>query len=232
MKTFLFSAFLFSALSAAAWADPTMVYQPVSLPPGPVLAPPADFAAWEIDFSYGPAADDAKTSAPAATTPAVPSNSQGRPRRLMVMRTKPLWHAVLVDTSGRSIESWFDGANRYVVDPAQPKPVAVMPRYGFLYPLLDQTGNHFPDLAWLSAETCLGLQKGTTNWVFQRSDGTLAWVDSNTRRPVQWKQGDETRTFTYPEPPSSPLALPPEVARLSEGLKRLQSLSDQIPAHR
>jgi hypothetical protein len=58
-----------------------------------------------------------------------------------------------------------------------------------------------------------------------------AWVDSETRYPVKWQRGGETRNFTELPAPDGLLKLPPEVSDLFQGAKRdREKLKQPVPS--
>jgi hypothetical protein len=235
MKTLCAILIALCGIGVAAADDSLTDLEPTPLPAGPILRRAADFSQWQIDFTY-----QKKSDAPAGADPSVPAGALAKsadadlPERVTVTRTRPRWHSALVLGSGRKRELWFDGAMRYEVGP---EPTTITPiaafNPGYNPPFLEYSNHDFPDVEWVSFKTYLGMQKGTNFWVFQEGPGgPIVWIDSTMRRPVIWKNSEETRTFSFLAAPTELLVLPDTIARLSEGFKRLQDLSSQVPPHR
>lgn len=236
MKSLLTILLVLLGFGAAAAGQTAVTYDPTPLPNGPLVRRAPDFSKWQIDFYYTRASDKGgKASAPAPNLkdPAVLANMT-QPKQLTVTRTKPLWHAVLLLANGSRRESWFDGAYRYEVHPENHSVVPIAQfNPGYNPAFLDYSSSDFPDIDWVSPQTYLGTQSGTIYWVFkQGDDDTMAWIDLTTRLPARWQNANEIRVFKFLPPPTEPLQLPPDVAALSAGLKRLQELSSMVPAHR
>jgi hypothetical protein len=226
---------LFFGICANAAADPEATYEQVPLPSGPIIKRAPDFSEWKITFVYAPPPSPQGGALSQPTAPYA-ANLPGShlPRLLTVTRTKPRWHSILVDVSGVKSELWFDGSMRFEVGQKDTDvlPIAAFDP-GFSAGLLDYSSGHdFPDVGWVSPSKYLGRQKGTTLWVFQDGpDGAMVWVDSNTHYPVRWQKLGETRTIQFVDPPTELLTLPPNIANLASGLKKLDELSRAAPPH-
>ncbi|HEX4086238.1 MAG TPA: hypothetical protein VHY22_15080 [Chthoniobacteraceae bacterium] len=201
------------------------VYEQSPLPSGPLVARAPDFSKWEIDY-YNSA------------IPASSGNQAGgqpgsdAPKSVTVTRTKPLWHAVLLRGDGSKSEEWYDGVCKYEVGPdSKVTPISNFnPGYHNAY--LDYSNSDFPDMEFVSRNTYLGLQKGTSDWVFQSgTDGPKAWIDSTTRLPVRWQQGSEVRVIKFLQPPAQPLVLPKNIAPLSAAIKKVKEETSVAPPH-
>ena len=232
---------LAAAVSLAA-AEPPPVYEKTPLPTGPLINRAPDFSQWQIAFSYAKSAKSAAGAAGAAGAPdaaaapagAEPTAKPHIPKEVTVTRTKPRWHAELVYQDGKKMESWCDGLMRYEVGP---EPGMVMPiaefNPGYNPAFLEYSTADFPDVDWVSPATYLGTLKDTPYWVFQQGEGgAMVWIDSTTRFPVRWQRAFETRVFKFLAPPTELLTLPGNVAKISEDLRRIRQLSNQVPPHR
>lgn len=186
-------------------------------PSGPLLNRLGDFSAMQITYSYP--RDQAKAGAGAASAPpalAPPPSyvATVQPRQMTLTRTKSSWHAVREDILGNKIEEWCNGTDIFCVATGLPDPKIDTndPSSGFPnYMAID-----FPDMEWVSPETYHGVQtiEGRKCLVFTKDDMT-AWVDAQSRLPVQWQKAGETRTFKQLSPPTEMLVLPPEIAALA-----------------
>lgn len=211
-------------LAAGIGVMPAQTNAPLEKPPlpsGRLLNKPADFSCWQMDYVYDsdqkkPAVSNAL---PSGVRPGVISNAP--PRQVVLTLTKPLWHAAVLTLDKQRIDEWSDGVVPYFradgIPGAMQVPVntgggAILPNYGAI---------GFPDMGWVSAASYAGVQaiKGHMCLVFEKDDMT-AWINLETRDPVQWRRGGETRTFTQLAKPAGMLELPPDVANLSEANKR------------
>ena len=141
---------------------------PKPLPPGPILSKAPDFSSWQITFTYSPPGQNGSAASATSKGPTGPGSTL--PVLLTVTRTKPEWHAALTDASGNKKEVWYNGDVRFVVGP-KPKDLYVIGALepGYSNPYLEYgSGPDFPDMNWVSPQTYLGTQTGTTLWVFQQ----------------------------------------------------------------
>jgi len=187
--------------------------EPPPLPPGPLLQKMADYSAMKITYSYPQ--EQEKAIATDKSPPGPTLFSLTPIRQLTLTRTKPIWHAVRVDVYGNNLGQWYDGHNSYCEVVGISEPAVNNPAQGQTYsagmPDLNQTD--FPDMGWISPQTYTGVETmvGHKCLVFKKNDMT-AWIDLESRLPVQWQRGKETRTFQQLPPPTALLALPPKIA--------------------
>lgn len=235
-KTYLIlGALFFGLIPTPIIATPTPVCDPtIALPPGPILEKQPDFSAWRIVYSFGKA--ESKPGSPASpgggAQESAPSSHQ--PKTFTMTRTKPLWHAVLIDVSDVKNETWYDGATRFNQGAAPSSFVPITNGDSGGQGLKDyfSNGEEFPDVEWVSPATYLGVEKSTGYRVFQQSGGgAVLWVDSTTRHPVRWQKEGETRVFQFLPAPTDPLTLPPNVTKISRALKHLDEMSRAAPPH-
>jgi hypothetical protein len=204
-----------SFLGLALHADPP------ALPQGPLLSPNPDFSAWKIDYSYG--SDNDATHKPVPPPPLPPGNFSIRPiRSLTITWTKPLWHSVAIDTAGVRTEQWCDGTIRLFTENGSSPAFSTqtLGSSALAAKLFDFSSQKFPDMNWISPSTFAGTASvnGRSCIVFQQS-GMQAWVDLQTRVPVQWKRGDETRVFQQLSSPGAPLTLPPDFGKIFAAIR-------------
>ena len=235
-RILLFVSMLLLLVSRAFAADAEGEYDPKPLPSGPLLKKMPNYAAWQVIYVFEVAKASASPTGDGATPPgdAAKAPVSHLPKLLTITQTKPVWHAVAVDLSGEKRETWSDGTVRYEVGATDSEILPIsnsVPGNEVRVRNYFGTKGDFPDMDWISAKTYLGTQKGTAFWVFKGPEGMMAWIDSGTLNPVRWKKGAETRTFQILPEPTSPLVLPPRVARLSEAIKRLDVLSRSAPPH-
>lgn len=203
----------------SAMADPAVV--PTPLPNGPLVDQGGAFSAWQITYSY----DSDKPAAGGKAPPVPEAAGHSRvsalsPRTLTLTRTKPLWHAVTVDTTGGKVEQWCDGSVRFLVEGGRPPS---LPPSGGLFDAKfpNFSAKYFPDMDWISASTYLGTQTMNSRPCLLFGKGDMkAWIDLETRFPVRWQRGDaETRTFRQLPTPADMLTLPPDVLKASTQIK-------------
>ena len=192
-----------------------------ALPDGPLLSKSPALSAWQIDYSY---ASDKQAAQKPAPTPAVSnappliqSLSVLPPRTLILTRTKPIWHAVLVDISGGKAEQWFDGSARYFLQKGYTPFITSNSESRFP----DFTTIDFPDMNWVSASTFVGTEVMDAHPCLVFSKGDMkAWIDTQSRFPVRWQRKEETRKFRELPAPSDILTLPEELVPLSRAVKQ------------
>ena len=215
---------LFLLTLAAAWpcaqaADP----KPPQIPPGPMLNPAGAWCAWRISFSYAP------SSAPPAPGSWVPI----RTRSIRFERTGKLWQAITEDTNGDKTLQFHDGMDEFVFQGKETEAYIVQRKIeGSDGPtLFDYGTGTFPDLEWISPQAFerLDSHQGRPCLVFVR-DKTVVFVDEQSRLPLLWKNPSETRAFEYSPAPTTPLQLPPAVAKTAAEIKKVrEAISRPIP---
>ena len=207
-------------------ASPTETF----VPSGPLINTGGDFAAWKIQFTY---ATDKKQGANAVNRAPPQSFQQPNsipsspPREITFFRTKPLWHAVIIDTVGEKMDEWSNGGPRmFIVNDR--RPILAPSNAGFATVFPDFT-NGFPDMDWISLSTFSGLQnlEGRPCLLFTQND-VQVWIDSETRYPVQWQKGGEKRVYHLLPQPTQALDVPPSVARVFAGLEQDDVLRQKL----
>jgi hypothetical protein len=191
------------------------------LPDGPLLNVAPDFSTWQITFSYASDKPSAAGKAPPAPLPPPPGIlSTLPPRTITVIRTKPLWHAEIIDTAGWKMDQWDDGASRYYIASGSP-PRFVPNGYGSDPKFTDFTTASFPNMDWISAATYVGTAPMDSHKCMVFSKGDMkAWIDLETRFPVRWQRTDaETRTFRRLSPPDDKLILPSSISKISAAIQ-------------
>jgi len=194
------------------------VSQSPALPPGPLLSNGGDLSAWQISYSY--ASDNNKDAASAATPPPANAVLILPVRSITITRVKPKYHVVMIQKSGTKLEQWYDGETRFMEQPGVANPQIMDNVVTAVSPFPDFTSTDFPDMGWIDSSHYTGVADmgGRKCLVFNNGDMT-AWIDPQTRFPVQWQRGTETRTFRQLPTPIE-LEFPPSIAKVSDGLKR------------
>jgi hypothetical protein len=232
--------FAWNPLKAQNESSLEQVPLPLILSKGPLIQQPPAISSWEINYFY---ASDPKQKSGETPTAALASPSKSPtpgaglsllpPQRVTLSYAAPSWHALTIDTSGISIEQWFNGNFRAVIATGFP---LMLLRQGppdpkFRSPYIDYGARKFPDLDWVSPATYAGVQSTKGHkWLFFQNNDQQAWIDLESRFPVQWRKGDETRTFRQLQLPVSPLPFPQEVQQLFAGVQHdLDLLHRPIP---
>jgi hypothetical protein len=189
------------------------------LPSGPLLQKMADYSAVQITYSYPEA--PAKP-APGGWGPPGPDRSPTSPiRQLTLTRTKPIWHALRIDIYGNTMGEWYTGRHDFYEAVGFPEPLLHDPSPSQINAqgLPDFRRVDFPDMDWVSSQTYAGVESvgGRQCLIFKKNNMT-AWIDLESRLPVQWQQGGEIRTFQQLPPPTEPLVLPPKIAKIAAAL--------------
>lgn len=190
------------------------------LPPGPLVAAIENTAAWEIAFQYRD--DEAKEGQPAGKS----SLHQRDPKKIELIRTRPLWHAIVVEGSGSTREFWSNGMLIYAPLPDGAQPMILSINRDNLDPRVQARvlaalgAGKFPDFEWLTPESYQGMEKkaGRTCLIF-RNDDKEAWIDAESRAPVLWRQAAEVRTFIQKPAPAAMLSLPAGLSSILQKLK-------------
>jgi hypothetical protein len=135
----------------------------------------------------------------------------------------------MTDIAGYTIDQWIsDGTTFYMTsgsDGPSVVPTSLRKYFG------NFTAADFPDMQVVSPQTFTGIQKvGSASCLVFTQDDVTAWIDVETRYPVAWRLGSETRTFTQLSPPQSMQVLPQQFEKLSDGLKRSEEyLKRRVP---
>jgi len=196
-------------------ADPAAPIERVPLPAGPLLGRLADFSAVQTTYAY---ASDKMKPATATPAPHFLSYKPSDPARSVTLtRAKPTWHVSRVDINGNSVDEWSEGTDIYCLASGLPDPLLQNTSDPTGFP--DYNKVDFPDMEWISPKTYQGVQamKGHPCLVFKIAETvtgieTTAWIDLETRLPVQWQRGNETRTFRQLSPPTDILRMPSAIA--------------------
>lgn len=188
------------------------------LPPGPWLDNGGDFSAWQITYSY-PSDNIKPPAGGAAPTPTPPPNGfLALPiRTVTITRVKETYHVEMIQVDREKFDKWFDGTASYYRRPGSDQPYILQPNNRIAFPDLGSSG--FPDMQWIAKDNYMGMQSvgGSSCLVFSKGDMTV-WIGVQSRFPVQWRRGGETRTFKQLPAPTE-LVLPPDVGALAAALK-------------
>jgi len=78
-----------------------------------LLKQATDYSAWEINYKYE--RDSNKKAPAAASPPALPTGGVGGAptRQITIIRTYPVWRAVIRSVDGSVVDEWSDGKMQY-----------------------------------------------------------------------------------------------------------------------
>jgi len=232
MKRIILTSFvLMCGAIVGRGAEPVLDLEKTPLPPGPILNQAPAFAEWQITYFYGNPARG--NSPPPSTGSGKPPPDPNLPKLFTMTRTKPLWRAVFVNMGGQRSELLWDGEFRFTIGPKDTDVTYTAPGIGISGLDHYSSQGDFPDVGWVSVDNYLGVQKGTTFWVFQQGpDGPMAWIDFNTHFPVRWQSPTgEVRTYQFHDPPTELLVVPPYVAGISRDLHHMKQVEYSSPPH-
>ena len=190
---------------------------------GPIVAKVGNFDAWEIDFTYSNKDDlPSEADATASAVNSVPVDVfLAKTRRVILTRTKPIWHVEITKSKGGKIDQWGDGADQFLDTPATGAylnhQLAAQGSYTGS-PIQFEDGD-FPDMEWLSKKNYIGVQTVGGQKCFTFSEGDkMAWINLETKFPIAWRRGQETRVFKQLPPPSTTLQLPASIIKIKDAL--------------
>jgi hypothetical protein len=194
------------------------------------------YDAWEIKFSF--AKDKASAETAPAAEPVESSDPYAKPSKLTITRTAPSWHVDVDGGRNISLEAWSDGYGTYIKNPREralevkdTSSVEELETRAVMLLFTSLGMGKFEGFDWISKNNYLGIQtvKGRQCLVFKKDDMT-AWIDAETRFPIYWNKGDQTREFIHLPPPNAPIGFPPDVLRRIQGLKQDRNANKKLPA--
>jgi hypothetical protein len=211
---------------------------PPIAPEGPLLNHVPENYRWEISFRYGSKADPQDNAVPVekaqGSGPAMLRD--GRRTKIIGIKTPGISYEETLTRDGERSRRWRRG-NVEIVQLSRNGPFAVADAASSLDLLASGYGGHdFPDVNWVSKKSFIGIEKTNEieHLVFQEKvavkvdavildldlrnepvEGflTTVWVDLQSRLPLKWNRGEETRTFRY-APTTSVPEIPEPVRQL------------------
>lgn len=192
-----------------------LAQQPIP-PAGPLLKRAPELSTWTVTYAAPRAADEKE---PAAGMPVE------SPRRIVVIKTGDIRHAVITDAEGKRTEMWSIPGIQGFLRPEWKEPLLSDGSNAFDAFYVNFAATDFPGFEWVSAKNFHGLEKvGDRDClVFQDrvrpAESTpeeplpvlTAFVDLSTRLPVKLDNGGEVTNYRFDPPPVQKLSLPPEV---------------------
>ncbi len=201
-------------------------------PKGPFVSRVPQNTRWEIHYQYG---NEPKRTEELDAPKGEVSNDL-RPRRVVVIKTPEALYEQTLALSGETWRRWHFGKLQLELLQIGPKGQAFALSANDTKNILVSSfqNNDFRDLAWLNASNFRELRKfGGVDCLFFADDveqetlpgpdgsketkgpkiQTAAWIDAQSRLPVKFQRGTETRIYHYG--PATPIpALPAEAKRL------------------
>ena len=217
----------------------------LQVPAGPMLRPVAPYSEWVITYSY-----PEDRAAKGGKKPETASQQRtSKPRKTLTTKTDCNIRVHTVDVAGRTEERWFVGSVQYI------KPAGSGAWYWcaggnpgsnlYYSPPLPASG--FADMDWINEKAYVGTARvGNTDCMVFVPGGLdpasagnparqaaqlaaepkVAYVNAETRLPVALRILGEIRQFTFNNPPTALLCLPPDLAaqikRGEEARQRLE----------
>ncbi len=168
-------------------------------------------------------------------------------KRLSVVRTQEIRHALLFDADGHQNERWCVGNMEFISDPVIQRRLAYSIGHDpDIDPELNFANSDFPGCEWISAkhyvdtrtvmgQECLFFSRSGSSAAAASQDassglpagagGTVAYVSLKTRLPVILQINGEIRVYQFEAPPQAKLTLPADIqATLEFNKKHAQEL--------
>jgi hypothetical protein len=221
-----------SLVGAAAAQSPQAT--PPPLGPGPLLKRAPNFSQWLISSKLG-----------SADAPLVPDANTKFDQRTLVRKTGAIRYEITAYVDGRRTEKWCQGDFQAAVIPGEANPIVTVRGAnavggGFT----DYSKSDFPGFEWISKRNYIGVQtmEGVSCIVFHEGSkgggdapstagGNTAYIAADTRLPVLLQADDGTATLYQMEaPPSTPLAIPPNVQASFDILQARFQRAAAVPA--
>jgi len=203
-------------------------------PAGPLLAPAPDFSQWVVTFSYPGERDQSTPSSASA-----PSITETRTRTITTTKTKDIVHEETIGVRGEKRDDWHIGLNQYAKLPSSNTWFLGQPDVKF-------PASGFRDLDWITTEGYIGTVKlggrpclvfapdappslGLSGATPQAKDlealPRVAYIDAESRLPVQVQENGTIRFFRFNSPPTDMLTPPPD---LEQELKKAKEIQDRF----
>ena len=224
-------ALLLGPISASAQNAAPARPQP---PPGDYVASMPDFSRWLITFSY----PEDRTKSP---NPSLPGYMAGRPRARTTTITKEIIHEETVNINGDKTDAWRIRAIQYQKPPGS--------TVWYQAPARAMTATGFSDLEWITGDDYIGTVRyaGRTCLVFagnapadldvsKLSDPTaefnslnqIAFIEADSRLPVETRAFGVIRYFKFMEGPTEKLTFP---ADLAEHIRQNDAIEARLSGH-
>ena len=225
-----------------------------SVPDGPLLRPAPSFAQWEITFQYSD--DQRKKEQAGAPGAKAASTFDPRPRKVVTTKTGAIIHEEVTCVDGKAKHVWFNAGTQYVKHGGQSVWLEADPRKSTSGVSGDPDADPMPPsgfrkLEWVTSNNYAGTipYAGGNCFVFVpggeskvdlhdsakqaqllSSQGTVAYIDAESRMPVAVRSEGETRSFHFNPTPSAMQALPADLAnQIKKGEEGRARLDQRAP---
>lgn len=223
----------------SVWAQTPTPFAKPTPPPPPYLKAAPKMSAWTVQFGEAQAASQQKSA------------TGSRIRQINVVRTKALRLVVFTCGDGRREELWSNGTC-FVANSAGS---ATLTGFFMAPESLEEQYqvSDFPEFRWVSKHNYVGtveleqrpclvfqgvdFSKKLADWRVDQPGGEkpvskpvaekmmTAWIDAETRLPVQWALGNEVRKVIFTPPPSGMLTVPEKIAEIFGQMNRIQDIA-------
>lgn len=229
------AAFVLGSMGAQAQESQEFSASKLQIPDGPLLNPIPAFAEWVVTYSY----PEDRASSGSATPP-----NDLRPRKITTTKTKTVLHEETVDTRGIKTSVWQLNGVVYGKDDNTQVWSQSSPGTSGYAPI---QADRFRDLGVVTRENYAGTIKysgrdclvfvpgGATSLNLSNPDiagqavgslKTVAFIDVESRLPVEVRESGVIRYFQFGDAPSDLLTPPPDLAQaIQQGAEATARLS-------
>jgi hypothetical protein len=206
-------------------------------PAGSMIASAPELSQWVITFSY-------PGDTPKGVTPPPPLPADNRLRAITTTKTKEIVHEQAVNGMGRTIDTWVIGQDQFFKASDDTFWGRALPGHS-VWP-----ANGFRDLDWVSRDNYVGTMKyaGHSCLVFIQgapvgmniakpgapvpsfdSFNVVAFIDAESRLPVESRDVGVVRSFQFGPEPTDKLVPPPDLAQELKHAALLNATFSQRP---
>lgn len=194
-------------------------------PEGSLLRPPGNFARWQVVSVYS-AKTQKKSHRERGSAP-----TEDRSQKLVTTKTGRMIHEERTNVSQQLTDVWYDGGTQYTHQPGAPVWLRAdgnsgdpayqpLPELGYREVGLIKADNYVGTFMY-NTHPCLVFTSDHTQKIDWNKPAavqkqlkkleTVAFVDEETRLPVEIRAGGETRTFQFDPPPTRMQTLPADL---------------------
>lgn len=202
----IFLCLLFTAFSIRAQSLPDRT-QPA--PSDPIVAPLPESAQWTI--TLGTSSDEVSPESAAL--------------RIACIKTGEIKKEIITQDGKTLEENWYVGNDRLMPDTFNPETILFLEGGGIKNPDSGQDSLRvagFAGVDWLSTSNYQGVVTMARRECFYFKDGEReAWIDTQTRFPIAFRTNEEFYRYTYTDPPTKKLTLPPNYGKALVAYRKL-----------
>jgi len=177
------------------------------VPSGPLLAKAPEAASWRI-ATAGLLSKGFK--------------APGDIKWAVVIKNGRNFHSDIVLENGMELEEWWVGGVQVLRKKGESVLVVSRQKGEPFYMSYEESD--FPDVSWLAADCYSGTQRinGRLCLVFKK-DESAAWIDAETRLPVQFLENGVIKSYTFLPRPDASIVIPPEVSKEIAAVQELKA---------